>query len=53
MKKGFNSKDWQGRTKRQVESNYRMAGIAIGIGIAVLTIVSIFDLFKSMFSGIF
>lgn len=53
MKKGFNSKDWQGRTKKQVEGNYRNAGIAMLVVFAVIACVAIFDLFMSMFKGIF
>jgi len=39
----FNRGDWQGRSKRQVENNYKITFYSIFIGIIVLIIVSIYE----------
>jgi len=39
----FNRGDWQGRSKRQVENNYKITFYSIFIGIVALVIAVILD----------
>jgi len=39
----FKREDWQGRSKRQVENNYKITFYSIFIGIIVLTLAVILD----------
>lgn len=39
----YNRGDWQGRSKRQVENNYKITFYSIFIGIIVLALAVIFE----------
>lgn len=53
MGKKFNSKDWQGRRKDQVEANYWVAGVSIGVIAVICMGLALIDILKITFSGIF
>lgn len=53
MKKKFNPKHWQGRRKDQIESNYWIVSISIGVIAVILMGLTLVSIIKDTFSGIF
>jgi hypothetical protein len=53
MKKKFNPKHWQGRRKDQVESNYWIVNISIGVIAVILMGSALVSIIKDIFRGIF
>lgn len=53
MKKKFDPKDWQGRRKDQVESNYMIANISIGVIAVIMMGIILVSIIKDTFHGIF
>lgn len=53
MKKKFNPKHWQGRRTDQIESNYLIVNISIGIISVILMGLALISIFKTVFTEIF
>lgn len=49
MAKKFNSKNWQGRSQKQIESNYKVMGYGCMFTLALFVLLGVINTIKNLF----